>query len=337
VLAASYLQILSSIYLGWFLILGLAVFVAVSAVVNRDAMNRVGGFLRRRLPVAIVLVAIWGALLFALFSVYAEANRGFHRQFSEVRELIPRPASWFAAVPHGLWYDWFPKSCHELNSELWIFPGAVPIALFAAGAIMQGTRARTELALLATAVILALLALRWGDGSPWYAIWKWAPGGQAIRAVSRIWTVILLFALVGGLAAISRRLDGRRIGWFAAVLLVLGVIEQVPIRAELPSFDVAKWNTCVETVHEQMKPKAVHMIGLIPGIYPYQGQLAAMWAGLKANAPVVNGHSGRYPLDYPDWNRTMSQEQLERWLIGRYAGPVEIIFPEPPATNPGFQ
>ena len=35
---------------------------------------------------------------------------------------------------------------------------------------------------------------------------------------------------------------GRPIGWIAPVLLVLGCIEQMPLRAELPSFDVAPWN-----------------------------------------------------------------------------------------------
>jgi hypothetical protein len=339
VLVASYLQILSSIYLGWFLMLGLSVFFVVYMIVDRETMNRMLAFLRRRAPTVIVLVAIWGGLLFALLSVYAEANRGFHRQYTEVRELIPRPASWLASAPQGVWYDVLPHRLHEPNSELWIFPGVVPIVMGVAAIIGLRTGMRDAALItvcLLTAGILAVLALRWGDSSLWYWIWKWAPGGGAIRAVSRIWTMILLFGFVGGLAAVSQSLGSKRIGWIGPVLLVLGVAEQIPGRSELLSFDAAKWTACVDSVHGQMKPKQVHLIGLMPGIFPYQGQLVAMWAGLKANAPVVNGYSGRYPLNYPDWNRTMTGEQLQNWLIGRYSGPVEIIHPAAAQTGPGF-
>jgi len=125
-------------------------------------------------------------------------------------------------------------------------------------------------------------------------------------------------------------------GWIGVVLLVLGVAEQLPIRGDLPSFDVAKWTACVESVRGQMKPQQVYLVGLPPGIAPYQGQLEAMWAGLKANAPVVNGYSGRYPLNYPDWNHTMTPEQLQQWLSGRYSGPVEIIPAALAQTGSGF-
>jgi hypothetical protein len=72
----------------------------------------------------------------------------------------------------------------------------------------------------------------------------------------------------------------------------------------------------------------------MPKVADYQGQLIAMWAGLKANALVVNGYSGRVPDDYPAWQFTMTEEQLQRWLQGRYAGPVVII--KPSAWESGF-
>jgi hypothetical protein len=335
-LTATYLQILSSIYLGWFLILGLAVYFAVHLVADRDTMNRMLAFLRRRGPVIIGLVAIWGGLLFALLSVYAEANRGFHRQYSEVRELIPRPASWLASAPQSVWYDVLPHRLHEPNSELWIFPGMMPVLIGSAAIFGLRRTAPSVTACWLSAGVLALVAMRWGDSSLWYWIWKWAPGGGAIRAVSRVWTAILLFGLVGGLAAVSQSLDSRRVGWIGAVLLVLGVAEQLPIRGDLPSFDVAKWTASVESVRGQMKPRQVYLVGLPAGIAPYQGQLIAMWASLKANAPVVNGYSGRYPLDYPDWNHTITPEQLRQWLSGRFSGPVEVIPPAVANTGPGF-
>jgi hypothetical protein len=137
----------------------------------------------------------------------------------------------------------------------------------------------------------------------------------------------LLFALVGGLLAVEHWLTERRVRWMAPLLLVLGVMEQIPWRGELPSFDVATWNADVEIVRSQMTPREPHYVGLKPGVPAYQGQLLGMWAGLKANAPVVNGYSGRYPIHYPDWTRTMTDAELQQWLAGRYAGSVSVIQP----------
>src|SRR5262249_35406162 len=91
VLAMSYLQILSSIYLGWFLMLGLAIFGAILIVIDRGIAKRIWTFLRQRWLITMGMIGVWAALLVALFAVYAEANRGFHRSYSEVLDQIPRP------------------------------------------------------------------------------------------------------------------------------------------------------------------------------------------------------------------------------------------------------
>src|SRR5207253_1922805 len=129
-------------------------------------------------------------------------NRGFRRDYAEVLALTPRPASWLASAPQGVWYGWLPRHCREADSELWIFPGAVPLAVAACGlAIEPLSRKRLVAASLLAAVILVLLASRWGDWSPWRAVYRWAPGGDAIRAVGRVVFTVELFALVGGLVA----------------------------------------------------------------------------------------------------------------------------------------
>src|SRR5205807_8838200 len=47
-LAASYLQVLASIYLGWFLLAGLGLFAVVALLLDREARSRLGDFLRAR-------------------------------------------------------------------------------------------------------------------------------------------------------------------------------------------------------------------------------------------------------------------------------------------------
>jgi hypothetical protein len=65
-----------------------------------------------------------------------------------------------------------------------------------------------------------------------------------------------------------------------------------------------------------MTPGTIAYVDLAPGRPYYESQLAAMWAGLEANVPVVNGYSGRYPPGYPDWSRSMTDDELKDWMHG---------------------
>ena len=47
--------------------------------------------------------------------------------------IAPRPVSWLASAPQGVWYDWLPRRVREASSELWLFVGAVPLAVAACG------------------------------------------------------------------------------------------------------------------------------------------------------------------------------------------------------------
>jgi len=324
-LAASYLQVLASIYLGWFLLFGLGLFAVTLLLLDAAARTRLKSFLRDRSLAIAGLLVVWAGLMTALFAPYREANRGFHRPHDEVMALTPRPMSWLSSAPQSAWHSWLPKSARESASELWIFPGAVPLALAACGlAITSVARERRPLvaATLVTAVILALVAMRWGDWSPWWVVYKWAPGGGAIRAVGRVVFTVELFALVGGLQVLNALLGRARLGSaMAGLLLVAGVAEQIPVRP-LPSFEVAPWQARVTALRDRLTSGTVAYIELPPDRPFWENQLTAMWACLEANVPVVNGYSGRYPLGYPDWTRSMTGEELNRWLNGN---PVQVI------------
>jgi hypothetical protein len=312
-LAATFGQLLASIYLGWFLWVGLAIFAAAGVLSNGEIRHSLMEFIRRRWPTIVGLFAAWMGLVALLMAPYREANRGFRRDYAEVLALTPRPADWLATAPQSVWHKWLPIHVHEAVSELWIFPGVAPLAVAACG--LAGALNRKRLFAL-TCLALALLALRWGDWTAWRAVYRWAPGGDGIRAVGRVVFTIELFALVGGLVALDAVLRKVRLGWaIAGLLLVLGMAEQAPVR-ELASFEVAPWQARVMELRDRLKPGTVAYIELPPGRHFWEGQVTAMWAGLEANVPVVNGYSGRYPPDYPDWTRSMTAAELTEWMHG---------------------
>jgi hypothetical protein len=290
-LAATFAQLLAGMYLGWFLLLGLAVFAVLS--VRRPHLE----FLRRRWPAVIGLVAVWAGLVALLMWPYREANRGFHRDYAEVLALTPRPADWF-----GFGND---------SAELQVFPGWVVLAVAACG--LSHNRKRL---LVATAIVLGLLATRIGDWTAWRAIFRWWPGGNGIRAVGRVVFTVELFALIGGLVAVDllrRRTKFCRT--IAALILIVGVAEQVPLRPT-PSFAVVPWHQRVADLRSRLTPGTVAYVELAPDRPFWESQVTAMWAGLEANVPVVNGYSGRYPTGYPDWTRSMTDDELNEWTHG---------------------
>jgi hypothetical protein len=310
-LAATFAQLLTSIYLGWFLLLGSLLFGVVTLVGNWRLWRLLAEYAKRRWPAMVGLTVIWAGLGALLLAPYREANRGFRRDYAEVLALTPRPATWLASAPQGVWYEWLPRRGREAASELWIFPGLVPLTVAACG-LATG---RKRLMVL-TAVLLALVAMRWGDWSAWRAVFRWVPGGDGIRAVGRVVFTVELFALIGGLVALDGLLRRLRFGgMIAAYLLVLGVAEQLPIRP-LPSFEVAPWQARVAALRDRLTPGTVAYIDLPPERPYWEAQVTAMWAGLEANVPVVNGYSGRYPNGYPDWTRSMTVAELTEWMRG---------------------
>jgi hypothetical protein len=156
---------------------------------------------------------------------------------------------------------------------------------------------------LLTALTLLVLSLRdLGEGTLWWHVYQWVPGATSIRAVGRIALTVLLFALIGGLLALQATLHapalGRRTRWAVAGLVVLlGGLEQVV--PTLSSFETASFYSRAEALSKQLRRSTAAYILPRPDMQPHTSELLAMWAGLHANRPVVNGYSGRSPDAYP--------------------------------------
>jgi hypothetical protein len=313
-LAATIAQLLAGMYLGWFLLLGLAVFAIFTLASAPALLGEIAGFVRRRWPAVFALLAAWAGLTALLLAQYRAANEGFHRPYDEVRSLTPRPVDWITPAPQSVWAGWLPESP---TSELWLFVGFVPLGLAACGlAVCAQSHKRPCMTTVVTALLLTLLATRFDGWSAWRAVYRGYPGGDAIRAVGRMMFTVELFALIGGLVAVDGLLQRTRYGVaVAGLLLSLGIVEQIPIRP-LPSFEIAPWQDRVAALRDRLTPGTVAYVDLSPGRTYYESQLTGMWAGLEANVPVVNGYSGRYPPGYPDWSRSMTDVELKEWMSG---------------------
>ena len=336
-----YLQLLSVIYVGWFLLLTFGLAVPLLLFWDRDGRRRLAAFCRSAPRFVTLSLAAWAAAYYVVLRPYiaARAELG-ERSWNEVLIFLPRLKSWLAVLPGSTYQSLlpdFPRTPGNWEHHH-LFPGLVPIALGVASAVYTLRLSRQERrrqALLVTcwiaAIALAVVSLvvpRFAfDGlhvvkadpgvSLWWLVFRWVPGAGAIRAV--VWISILIFALAAvaacwGADAAIRRLRVRpavRAALLAALLLA-GVAEQridsPPAFGKQPFFDR------VAAVRASI-PRGCHALYLTrqPGVSYVVTQLVAMWAGLDAQVPVINGYSGFFPPRYPRSQKTWSAAELRAW------------------------
>jgi hypothetical protein len=343
-LALLYLQLLGSIHLGWLLIFSLLFLVPLLLLFDASGRRRIVLFCRQY-PISIALSLLaWLASTYLTFRPYLQAGAELGlRDWPTVELFLPRWKSWLS-VPPGSWYagrlNFFPPGT-PVVWEHYLFAGLVfmALALFAAGHLLRRrAEARqqpplalacwgTAFALVALSLYLPRFALRGGHlvkidqgWSLWWGVYHLVPGAAAIRAVGRISIMVYLTLAVAvccGVEAAARRSRLRRPVQAAvfSLLLAAAVVEQV--QSHLPAFPSSRFTADVAEIRARM-PHGCKMayVSLCPAKGFLLSQVEAMWVGLEAGVPVVNGYSGNFPPGYPDPAVIPTPEVLRGWSGG---------------------
>jgi hypothetical protein len=329
-------QLFASIYVGWFFVLGLMLFLGVGIAVDVSAVRRFGTFFRIRwLSTGLILIAGAASLIW-LFEPYVRVNRDFHRHFADC--ILPELHSWLAPPPDGIWSDTLASQRKGQDHVQWLFPGFTALGIFGLALLLLLTRARwltfNDRALIATAVatVLLLVAIttRWpGGATAWRMAFRYLPGANGLRAVTRMFTSVYLFGLLGGTVALDRLLGRMNFSWrmpLSLVLLAAATAEQ--LHWNLPSFEKAPWLARVDAVRAGLAGHQAGYLRFDPALPYWENHLIAMWAGLKAVVPVVNGFSGRWPPGYPDWSRSWNDDELKQWMAASGSDHVAVLNPD---------
>jgi hypothetical protein len=349
-LLCAWLQLLSCVYLGWLTAFGLGVFAVTVACADPGTLPRVAGYFRSRWRRAMPLLLLAAVVTAALALPYREANRGFTRPYAECSCLLPNLRAWFTPPPDTLGWRPLGRINPDVSSEHFLFLGftytalfGVTVwALFARRGAFAPARHRLAACAAATGVILVLLVTKWPrHHSAWWLVYHAIPGSDAIRAPCRICLIAYLFGLMAVLlsfdAVVRSAVAGpwlRRAVW--GVVAVAAAGEQV--RSPLPAFDPRPFFAEADRLSRQMDGAGVAYVRPDPKSYFWVSHLAAMWAGLKANVPVVNGYTGREPPDYPGWTLLLTDAEVAAWLGPERAAGLVVVpaarvaqaYPAPP-------
>jgi hypothetical protein len=370
-----FLQSLTCIYTGWFLVAGLAVFLPVLLGLREGSGRALRRFVLERKWAVLRIVGLWGLAMAALFVPYVVVNWGMGREYKDSFGLLPTPGAWITGPPGSPWWYLTEPWCDRkaISIECFLFCGfAVYALMLAAMAHLPLMKRESRPALWPVAAAAMVTVVLWwlitlATAPNGASLWQWVryvPGGQAIRCVSRVYVVVYLFGTLGGLAWLHMATGRLRREWvrtaihaLVASALVfeqagvaslalekmekglgrLGVNVQWSLDYEQGSFPRAEFYPRVDRVAAGLKgADAAYVVpgylrgdpALGRGYGPYD-EVFAMWVGLRANVPVVNGYTGRLPEGHPGI-RPLSDEQLRTWLAGRFRGRLRVIDSEHP-------
>jgi hypothetical protein len=300
-IAFAFLQVTACVYTGWFLSVGLLVFVPAAAAAARSGgLRDLLRFLWQNRGGVGRVIGIWVLAFAAYFAPYAVANFGYGRTYVESLEMLPTLAGWLTGPPGSRWHDTLKPLIHPVSEECILFSGfGLYLLMAVAGAHVWLTRRDQgrprELALVAgclvTVAVWGLLTLNIANGVSGWWIARFLPGGAAIRAVSRVYCIVYLFgtfAAVVWLQVVTARI---RRPWVRAVVLV-GVAGPVAFEQtgfEPDSYAKADFYPLVDRCAANLRGADAGYVEPTIGTLWLHGDVVGMWAGLRANVPVVNG------------------------------------------------
>jgi hypothetical protein len=363
VLGLSYWQMLSSIYLGWFLMLGLAVMMVLAWFLVPGSGPRCWWFCQTYWRSGVGGLLVWFGAIVWLFAPYVQMKALVGgRSYAEVQSMLPRWQSWLVLPWVGnVWSALlapFSQGLPSLN-EHFIFPGfftyVLVIGVLVAMFRRLGWLPRSQRALLqvfgGSGLVIFGAALLWpGDWSVWWWVYQWVPGASVIRAVARIAILIVLFWVMAGMVWLDRYLASRNLRRRGLALILSGlfawnIVEQcyqpvgIPISLHLHDRQETRMvqremgqilrESCdwgyyaLPAVFEPISAEPTIDLAIFPHTYEKMlppmliwiyGQTLAMWAGLEANVPVVNGYSGAVPPGLPGFGQTWPLAQTIAWM-----------------------
>lgn len=285
-----WLQMISCVYYGVFLVIVLGAFVPILLIViGRQRAVRALPYLGSAAVVAIVLTAPYAM-------PYLTVHQTMERGATEVMTFSARPLNYLAGNDLNWWWGW--SAFRWGAPELHLFPGFVTTGLALAAFFHRRGRWVVMYA------FIGVLAIELSFGTRgWVYAWGFAHIGalHGLRSPSRF--AIVAYCAIGVLAAFGTDVLQRSAAssrWRAAVpLLVLAflVLESMhaPVRLSAPV------DTDAAPVYKVIRKAGPGVIVELPlprfDALPGWDAIYTGWS-ISHWHPLVNGYSGYYPEDY---------------------------------------
>jgi MFS family permease len=312
----------SAFYIAWFgAVVAAMVIVGIGIATSLDGgAAALGAAVRSRARELVALAAGFGVAMIPFVATYLPVlDQTGGRTYAEVSNLAPLRGDLINVGRHNLVWGWIVTPLLDGDVRLDTLARAVaptPTVLMlvvVAGWSLWRRRRRGDRSLAdtigATAAIVVLivwvLPVRFRVGSVWYLLYRFVPGGSAIRVPGRIEVLNSWLAVVAigcWLAARDRSVGAERESerrrwqaWVLPVLLCLAATEQLNTTIGYRRFDRSDELAALSAVPPA--PAACTAFAVTdPTRTEYDGvSIDAMLIAHEVGLPTVNGYSGQVP------------------------------------------
>jgi predicted outer membrane lipoprotein len=341
-----FMQILCGIYLGWFLCLSLAILVPMLLLIDRTRLKELWIFTKKRGWLGgLILLVFAGITALTFWPYHQQQIKTGGYTWETIQKYLPPPAAfippWRSEQSRDGIVDGSPLVAPEIPLLGFVF-FATLVALSPI-LIIRARRRDPACALGAASIItgiaMMLLSVSWPNHqSAWWVVYRFIPGAHAIRTVSRIDLTVFFFltlAIVIGLEQLLHRFSSATNRNMLAIGMAILLCSEQWVK-DLPSFDTRPWDQETSELRDLISSGGE--VGYVAFYTPtdplhfFSMQVSAMWAGLDANKPVVNGYSGWNPPNYP--LAAMGPKEMSAWLSHQSKKPATLTVITP--MKPGL-
>lgn len=323
----------SNYYTAFFAGLAAGIYFTIYAVLlaKKGALKRV--FIAGRIT-EIIFLAVFGVGMFVpFFYTYIPLTTSdYARSWTAAQGTLPTLADIVNIGPHNLlWgklYDWCFPPVHKYIYENYHGLPLLTLGVFLF-CLYHFFKERKKIKPCIAALVLAMgvmyiLSLKFAHGiSLWYFIWKYVPGGSAIRAAGRIYVFMMIPLMIFiwyMMSRITRVFSCRkRLIICASVFLVLAVdnVNTMKICNWEPAKTVSKLDTIVHPPSDMSCFYVTSSGTAVHGQSNWGASgLQAWYIARRYDVFTINGYSGNTPASFlatDPWSPTYRQE-ISQWV-----------------------
>jgi hypothetical protein len=332
----------TSYYIGWFFVLGSLIFVPVLLVLRRnDCLVTIAANRTRIALCLLVFTASFLVFLTPFVITYLpvllegrqrsyEENMGYAGIITDLVNVGDGNLLWGKILEN---LPGYPDQ-RLLNAEARLSTTPLLMITMIVGAflvvrhdkshrIVPRFRIDLILALTITALVLQVISIRFGHFSLWWLVWKFVPGGSAIRVPFRLQFMTGLAVTLAVLLILDY--------WYRAERLKGGVKRSAALVALTAFLVIEQVNlTPTALIDRSQELARLDEVPPVPGICrtfyiadsnpmgrpPFAYQIDAMLISQRADIPTVNGYSGWGPDGWAleDPTVTTYTKSADRWL-----------------------
>ena len=303
------LQFLISVYIGLFLFYFLISYFIAYCFFSKNIPHcylKKQSLSEKTMTLFIFIIALFFFILFA--KPYFEINYlyGFHRDWGEIKQLLPRFQSYFMGSTSSFWFsenfEIFKMLPCPQEQHLFMGIGGLILLLYAIFSKTFIKKYEFSCVFLVTSGLMILLTLC-VDYQSFYVILTYLPGISSVRAVSRI-ILVLVFPLGFVIGQVLDDLALREFKWINTgplifVLCLLIIMDSV-FAFKHRSY-TREWNERIKILEAKIKvPLQKESILVLKDAEPIDNAnaLDAMIFAQIKGIKTMNGYSGNAPSGY---------------------------------------